>query len=152
MVTTNRIRITSLRTFVIACAGEQAWTDLLAALPAAAAAALGAMVALECQEPGESVFPEQLLRRLMDALEGAPPEGSALLDRRIEDAARRWGLTPREREVLDLVVEGQTNKEIAGELGCQEGTVEVHVSRMLKKSGAANRAQLVTRVWKTDGR
>jgi DNA-binding CsgD family transcriptional regulator len=66
---------------------------------------------------------------------------------RIAAAAQRWRLTPREREVLDLVVQGMTNKEIACQIGCQEGTVEVHVSRTLKKSGAGNRAGVAALVW-----
>ncbi len=73
----------------------------------------------------------------------------ALLERacRIAVAAQKWRLTPKQREVVELVVEGQTNKEIASALGCQEGAVEVHVSRALKKSGAGNRAGLVAKIW-----
>jgi len=66
---------------------------------------------------------------------------------RVAASARRWGLTARETEVLPLVVEGLTNKEIAARIGCEEGTVEVHVSKILKKSGAGNRAGLATLVW-----
>jgi DNA-binding CsgD family transcriptional regulator len=67
--------------------------------------------------------------------------------RRIDEAARRWAATPRQREVLERVVQGMTNKEIAAEVGCQEGTVEVHVSQLLKKSRAGNRAGLAAKVW-----
>jgi DNA-binding CsgD family transcriptional regulator/predicted hydrocarbon binding protein len=66
---------------------------------------------------------------------------------RVDIAAHRWGATPRQQGVLELVVQGLTNKEIASQLGCQEGTVEVHVSQLLKKSGAGNRAGLVAKVW-----
>lgn len=66
---------------------------------------------------------------------------------RVRIAAKRWHLSSRQADVLELIVEGKTNKEIANELGCSEGNVEAHVSQVLKKSGAANRAMLVGRVW-----
>jgi DNA-binding NarL/FixJ family response regulator len=50
-------------------------------------------------------------------------------------------LTPREREVLDLLSTGATNKTIAGSLFISEKTVSVHVSNMLAKLGVANRGE-----------
>ncbi len=76
-----------------------------------------------------------------------PPMTEAERARLIHAAVTRWGLTRREAEVLDLVVQGMTNKQIAVKIGCEEGTVEVHVSKALKKSGAGNRAGLAARVW-----
>jgi DNA-binding NarL/FixJ family response regulator len=61
--------------------------------------------------------------------------------------ASAWGLSPREREVLGLLVRGWANAAIAGELGCAEKTVEQHVSSIFRKSGAAGRAELVFLVW-----
>ena len=52
-------------------------------------------------------------------------------------------LTPREREVMDLVVEGRANKVIADRLGISIRTVEVHRSRVLAKLGARNAVELV---------
>ena len=52
-------------------------------------------------------------------------------------------LTNREREVLDQVVEGHTNKEVALEMGISPRTVEVHRSAVMKKLGARNTAELV---------
>ncbi len=52
-------------------------------------------------------------------------------------------LTPREREVLSLLAEGSTNREIAQKLFIAEGTAELHVSRILGKLGCATRAQAV---------
>jgi FixJ family two-component response regulator len=52
-------------------------------------------------------------------------------------------LTPREREVLDGVVAGKLNKQIAAELGTAEKTVKVHRARVMKKMGAGSLAQLV---------
>ena len=48
-------------------------------------------------------------------------------------------LTPREREVLDLLATGATNKAIAGALFISEKTVSVHVSNLLGKLGVENR-------------
>ena len=45
-------------------------------------------------------------------------------------------LTPREREVLDGVLAGRLNKQIAGDLGTAEKTVKVHRGRMMKKMGS----------------
>jgi DNA-binding NarL/FixJ family response regulator len=55
------------------------------------------------------------------------------------------GLTPREREVLVLVAEGQTNKAIAEALFIAPSTVKYHVTSLLTKLDAATRTQLVTR-------
>jgi FixJ family two-component response regulator len=52
-------------------------------------------------------------------------------------------LTPREKEVLQLVVAGQHNREIAEALGISVRTAEVHKARIMDKLGAANGADLV---------
>jgi DNA-binding CsgD family transcriptional regulator/tetratricopeptide (TPR) repeat protein len=54
------------------------------------------------------------------------------------------GLSPRELEVLRLMAAGQTNREIGAALFISEKTVSVHVSRVLAKLGAANRAAAAT--------
>ena len=53
------------------------------------------------------------------------------------------GLTEREREVMRLVVDGMTNKAAAAELGISEKTVEVHRSRVMRKTGARTFSALV---------
>ena len=50
-------------------------------------------------------------------------------------------LTPREREILDLVAQGQANKEIAAALGISERTARTHVSHVLRKLGVTSRTQ-----------
>ena len=52
-------------------------------------------------------------------------------------------LTPRERQVLALVVTGLLNKQIAGELGTTEETIKVHRGRVMRKMGAGSLADLV---------
>ncbi len=58
-------------------------------------------------------------------------------------------LTAREREVLSLVVEGLTNRAIADRLGIGTRTVDSHVSRLFRKVGAHNRAELVALAFRT---
>ena len=53
----------------------------------------------------------------------------------------RYDLTPRQREVLSLIVEGLDNREIADRLGISERTARAHVSAVLHRLGAANRTQ-----------
>jgi len=62
----------------------------------------------------------------------------------IQEARERFALlTPREREVFALVVKGNLNKQIAGQLGTTEQTVKVHRGRVMQKMGVASLAQLV---------
>jgi len=58
-------------------------------------------------------------------------------------AERLSKLTPREREVLEHVVMGQPNKQIAADLGTVEKTVKVHRSRVMEKMGVRSLADLV---------
>jgi FixJ family two-component response regulator len=60
-----------------------------------------------------------------------------------EIRARFAALTPRERQVLDLVTQGKSNKVIAGDLGASQRTVEIHRAHVMEKMGASSLAQLV---------
>lgn len=62
---------------------------------------------------------------------------------RVQLSARFANLTPREREVLDLVVEGISNKAIANSLGLSAKTVEVHRAKVMEKMHARSVADLV---------
>ncbi len=52
-------------------------------------------------------------------------------------------LTPREKEVLDLVLAGKLNKNVAHDLGISSRTVEIHRGRLMQKLGAKNLAELI---------
>ncbi len=66
---------------------------------------------------------------------------------RLAAVTRRWGLTPRQSAVLALVAQGESNRTVAGRLGCSEKTVELHVSALLAKTRCASRSQLVASFW-----
>lgn len=69
------------------------------------------------------------------------------IDRQLEMTTARWSLTPRQREVLAMVVRGNANKDIARTLECAQRTVELHVTMLLEKAGAESRSQLTARFW-----
>jgi len=56
---------------------------------------------------------------------------------------RLSSLTPREREVLPLIVSGLLNKQAASKLGISEVTIQIHRSKIMKKMGAGSLAELV---------
>ena len=63
--------------------------------------------------------------------------------RRNEIAVRLQQLTPRERQVLDLVISGETNKGVARHLDISERTVEIHRANVMRKMRATSLADLV---------
>ena len=62
-----------------------------------------------------------------------------------EDAEIVEALTSREIQVLELLVEGRSNKAIGGQLGISDQTVKFHVAAIAGKLGAANRTDAVRR-------
>lgn len=85
---------------------------------------------------------EELLHRLRQALAS---EAGEQAERERRDALRRRfeTLTPREREVMSLVVGGQVNKVIAQDLEISQRTVEIHRARVMHKMKARSVAALV---------
>jgi DNA-binding NarL/FixJ family response regulator len=69
------------------------------------------------------------------------PNGAGIPAARVAVDDDDLGLTDREREVLLLLAEGRTNRQIGEELFISEKTASVHVSRILAKLGVANRAE-----------
>lgn len=88
---------------------------------------------------GDAVVAPSTTRRLLDHFTGVRP-----LDRDRGEQQRPFeALTPREHDVLRLVARGLSNAEIAGTLVLSEGTVKVHVGRILAKLGLRDRVQAV---------
>lgn len=80
----------------------------------------------------------QGIRRVYAGKSYLPPEVSKLVDERPDDE-----LSPREREVLLLMAEGRSNRDIAAELGIAEKTVKCHVSMILSLFGVKDRTKAV---------
>lgn len=83
---------------------------------------------------------------LLDAIQVALERDRIRHQREAEMATLRGrfeSLTPREREVLPLVVSGLLNKQVAAEIGTSETTVKVHRSQLMRKMGADSLADLV---------
>jgi two-component system, LuxR family, response regulator FixJ len=85
---------------------------------------------------------QDLLDRINTALK-QDAENRAAIEKHADLRRRSESLTPREREVLDLIVEGKANKVVAIDLGLSERTVEIHRANVMEKMGARSVAHLV---------
>ncbi|MGJ3509839.1 response regulator [Enemella sp. A6] len=92
---------------------------------------------------GDAVVAPSTTRRLLDHFARSRPSSEP------DPKVRLEGLTPREHEVLALVARGLSNAEIADELVLAEGTVKVHVGRILAKLGLRDRVQAVVLAYRT---
>lgn len=68
---------------------------------------------------------------------------------RIADYRQRHGLSTREAEILELVVQSKTNREIAESMFLALGTVKTHVHNILTKTGMKNREELIADFWRS---
>lgn len=88
-------------------------------------------------------FRDQDLLDTINAALKADTENRATVGRHADLVERAASLTPREREVMALVVGGNANKVIAIDLGLSERTVEIHRAHVMEKMGARSVAHLV---------
>jgi DNA-binding NarL/FixJ family response regulator len=86
---------------------------------------------------GEALLAPSVTRRLLDRFASRFPAPAT------EASAQLASLTEREREILSLIARGGSNRHIADELSLAEPTVKSHVSHLLMKLDARDRAQLV---------
>jgi DNA-binding NarL/FixJ family response regulator len=93
---------------------------------------------------GDALISPKITRRLIEEFARRPEPAAAAAA-----AASLGQLTDREREVLELVAKGQSNAEIAASLFVSHATVKTHVSRLLMKLDARDRAQLVMIAYET---
>ena len=105
-------------------------------------------MAVEAMKSGAVDFIQKPFRDqdLLDRINQALDEELKERDERVtqqEIRRRVETLTPREKEVLGLVVQGKANKVIAIDLGVSQRTVEIHRSRVMEKMKARSLAQLV---------
>ncbi len=99
----------------------------------------------------KKIEPEELFSRLRGIALGEAPISRVMAGRILREFARvdtegpppdsTRSLTPREREVLQLVTKGMTNKEIGAQLHIAENTVKNHLRNILEKLHLQNRAQ-----------
>lgn len=66
---------------------------------------------------------------------------------RLRRVAQRLELAPRQLEVLERLVQGESNRDIAVWLGCAEQTVEAHVTGLLRRAGVSSQAELTAKFW-----
>ena len=85
---------------------------------------------------GDSLLSPSVTRRVIDRMAQQPTPD-------LTDQTKLSELTPRERQVLDLVARGLSNREIAGELVVEESTIRTHVKRILMKLELRDRVQIV---------
>lgn len=108
-------------------------------------------VAVHAMKAGAVDFIEKPFNNelLLDRVQKAVAESLETYEDRVkrdEILSRQKLLTPRERQVLELVIAGETNKNIAGHLHISEKTVEIHRAHVMEKMQATSLADLVKMV------
>ena len=96
----------------------------------------GLVSAIRAVAEGYSLVYPSIARRLLDEFSRLAQRGA-----KVGPEPAISGLTPREREILNLVAQGKTNKEIAIDLTLSERTVKTHISNILSKLQLHDRTQ-----------
>jgi DNA-binding NarL/FixJ family response regulator len=94
------------------------------------------IAAIHTVAAGDSLLAPSVTRKVIDRMAEQPAPDASSADRLVE-------LTPREREVLELVARGLSNGEVAAALVIEESTVKTHVKRILRKLRLRDRVQAV---------
>lgn len=97
----------------------------------------------------KSLDTDSLISNLKHILSGAMPIVTPVVKQGSNAQPLADNLTTRQKEVLDLMCEGKTNKMIANLLDLTEGTVKLHVRAVLQALGASNRTQAVAIIKKS---
>jgi two-component system nitrate/nitrite response regulator NarL len=92
---------------------------------------------IRCVSDGQYWVGQESVSDLIQALRQMMP------DHRPSEASRDFGLTPREVQVIALIVAGYTNKDLARQLGISEHTAKHHLTNIFDKLGVSNRLELV---------
>ena len=110
--------------------------ELYGLLVALLFAALGIWLGLKLTRPTERVIVREVPAPVPPPRDDPPFSASA-------ESIERLGLTPRELEILGLIADGLSTREIAERLFVSENTVKTHSSRLFAKLGARRRTQAV---------
>jgi DNA-binding CsgD family transcriptional regulator len=110
--------------------------EIYGALVAIIFAAFGIWLGNRLNKPREKI----ILREVLVPSAPAPPPAPFTVD---QPQLEALGITPRELEILSLIAQGLSNREIAGRLFVSENTVKTHCSRAFDKLGARRRTQAV---------
>jgi len=100
------------------------------------------LAAVHTVAAGEALLSPSVTRRVIDRMAQQPTPDLA-------DQARLAGLTPREREVLERMARGLSNREIAAAFAVEESTIRTHVKRVLMKLELRDRVQAVIFAYET---
>lgn len=107
----------------------------------------------------KSIDPDDMIREIRGLLKGEAALSKAIASKILKEFSnisrkgkeinlQKYNLSEREKEVLSLVAEGLTNKEIAASLDITENTVKNHLCNIMEKLHLQNRVQLATFAWK----
>ena len=133
-----RAMIPEASLIVIGCDADDTYVECVVAagargfIPASALAA-EFRAAIENVRNGVIWAPRKVLSRVI---------GSEIRNRTLSDRYGKIQFTPREDEIIRLLIRGQANREIGATLGIDAVTVKAHIGRLMRKAGVGNRIEL----------